>query len=37
MRNHISSILGRLNLRDCTQAALVANTFAAYLGDDTAE
>lgn len=27
VRNHISNILGRLNLRDRTQAAIVANTF----------
>ncbi|MGL5807675.1 MAG: response regulator [Xenococcaceae cyanobacterium] len=30
-RNHISNILGRLNVRDRTQAAIVANTFPNYL------
>lgn len=31
VRNHISHILTRLNLRDRTQAAIVANTFSSYL------
>jgi DNA-binding NarL/FixJ family response regulator len=31
VRNHISHILARLNLRDRTQAALVANSFLAWL------
>jgi len=31
VRNHISHILTRLNLRDRTQAALVANTFSSWL------
>jgi DNA-binding NarL/FixJ family response regulator len=30
-RNHISNILGRLNVRDRTQAAIVANTFSDFL------
>ncbi|MGL5805110.1 MAG: response regulator transcription factor [Xenococcaceae cyanobacterium] len=31
VRNHISNILGRLNVRDRTQAAIVANTFPEIL------
>jgi DNA-binding CsgD family transcriptional regulator len=31
VRNHISNILGRLNVRDRTQAAIVANTFPEVL------
>lgn len=31
VRNHISHILSRLNLRDRTQAAIVANTFSSWL------
>ena len=31
VRNHITHILGRLNLRDRTQAAICANTFMPYL------
>jgi DNA-binding NarL/FixJ family response regulator len=31
LRNHVSRILKRLNLRDRTQAALMANTFLDYL------
>ena len=31
VRNHISHILTRLNLRDRTQAAIVANTFSSWL------
>lgn len=31
VRNHISHILTRLNVRDRTQAAIVANTFVAWL------
>lgn len=33
VRNHISHILTRLNLRDRTQAAIVANTFLPWLED----
>lgn len=33
VRNHISNILSRLNVRDRTQAALVANTFHSWLED----
>ncbi|MGJ3248696.1 MAG: response regulator transcription factor [Elainellaceae cyanobacterium] len=36
-RNHISNILGRLNLRDRTQAAIVANAFMTYLEDHSAK
>ncbi|WP_414512919.1 response regulator transcription factor [Nostoc sp. PCC 9305] len=32
VRNHISNILARLNLRDRTQAAIVANSFMSWLG-----
>jgi DNA-binding NarL/FixJ family response regulator len=35
VRNHVSSILSRLDLRDRTQAAIVANTFLDYLGTQT--
>jgi DNA-binding NarL/FixJ family response regulator len=31
VRNHISHILSRLNVRDRTQAAILANAFASYL------
>lgn len=31
VRNHISHILTRLNLRDRTQAAIIANTFSSWL------
>ncbi|MDZ8239650.1 MAG: hypothetical protein RMZ69_21295 [Nostoc sp. ChiQUE01a] len=31
MRNHISHILTRLNLRDRTQASIVANSFLTWL------
>jgi FixJ family two-component response regulator len=31
VRNHITHILARLNLRDRTQAALVANSFLTWL------
>ncbi len=31
VRNHISHVLTRLDLRDRTQAAIVANTFLDYL------
>lgn len=38
VRNHISHILGRLSVRDRTQAALIANPFMIYLtGEKTAE
>jgi DNA-binding NarL/FixJ family response regulator len=33
VRNHISNILRRLDLRDRTQAAIVANTFVEFLDD----
>lgn len=32
VKNHVTSILNRLNLRDRTQAAILANTFLAQLG-----
>jgi DNA-binding NarL/FixJ family response regulator len=32
VRNHVSSLLSRLDLRDRTQAAIVANSFLDYLG-----
>ncbi|WP_413171488.1 response regulator [Anabaena azotica] len=31
VKNHVTNILGRLNLRDRTQAAILANTFLSYL------
>lgn len=31
IRNHVSNIFGRLDVRDRTQAAIVANTFSNYL------
>ncbi|MDB9447776.1 hypothetical protein [Anabaena sp. CS-542/02] len=31
VKNHVTNILNRLNLRDRTQAAIVANRFLAYL------
>lgn len=34
VRNHISHILTRLNLRDRTQAAIVANSFRSHLEDE---
>ncbi|MBD3881878.1 response regulator transcription factor [Phormidium tenue FACHB-886] len=37
VRNHISRILMRLNLRDRTQAAILANTFLPLLEDTTAD
>ena len=36
VRNHISHILGRLNVRDRTQAAIVARPFMAYLAPEQA-
>ncbi|MGC1306574.1 MAG: response regulator transcription factor [Phormidesmis sp.] len=37
VRNHISHILGRLNVRDRTQAAIISNAFIPYLtGDESA-
>jgi DNA-binding NarL/FixJ family response regulator len=36
VRNHISHILTRLNLRDRTQAAIVANAFRSYLENPSA-
>ena len=36
VRNHISHILGRLNVRDRTQAAIIANPFLAYLAPEEA-
>ena len=35
VRNHISNILGRLNVRDRTQAAIIANTFMKYLENNS--
>lgn len=37
VRNHISHILGRLNVRDRTQAAIVAHPFLDYLAPEQAE
>lgn len=34
VRNHISHILGRLNVRDRTQAAIVSSPFLAYLAQE---
>jgi DNA-binding NarL/FixJ family response regulator len=34
VKNHVTNILNRLNLRDRTQAAIFANTFLAYLEPD---
>ena len=31
VKNHVTNILNRLNLRDRTQAAIIANTFLGYL------
>jgi DNA-binding NarL/FixJ family response regulator len=31
VKNHVTNILNRLNLRDRTQAAIIANTFLSYL------
>jgi DNA-binding NarL/FixJ family response regulator len=33
VKNHVTNILNRLNLRDRTQAAIIANTFASYLNE----
>ncbi|BAY88820.1 MULTISPECIES: response regulator [unclassified Tolypothrix] len=33
VKNHVTNMLNRLNLRDRTQAAIFANTFLAYLND----
>jgi DNA-binding NarL/FixJ family response regulator len=33
VKNHVTNILNRLNLRDRTQAAIIANTFLSYLDD----
>lgn len=33
VKNHVTNILNRLNLRDRTQAAIFANTFSAYLNN----
>ncbi|MBE9100265.1 response regulator transcription factor [Vacuolonema iberomarrocanum] len=35
VRNHISNILGRLNVRDRTQAAIIANAFMKYLENNS--
>lgn len=35
VKNHVTSILSRLNLRDRTQAALLASSFLSYLGQST--
>jgi DNA-binding NarL/FixJ family response regulator len=34
VKNHVTNILTRLNLRDRTQAAILANTFLQFLDDD---
>ncbi|MFN6568414.1 DNA-binding response regulator [Nostoc minutum NIES-26] len=33
VKNHVTNILNRLNLRDRTQAAIIANTFISYLNE----
>ncbi|MEA5569844.1 response regulator transcription factor [Calothrix sp. UHCC 0171] len=33
VKNHVTNILNRLNLRDRTQAAIFANSYLSYLGD----
>ena len=33
VKNHVTNILNRLNLRDRTQAAIIANTFLSYLNE----
>lgn len=35
VKNHVTNILNRLNLRDRTQAAIIANTFSSYLHEST--
>lgn len=35
VKNHVTNILNRLNLRDRTQAAIFANTFLSYLSQNT--
>jgi DNA-binding NarL/FixJ family response regulator len=35
VKNHVTNILNRLNLRDRTQAAIIANTFLGYLEQDS--
>ncbi|MGM3307748.1 response regulator [Anabaena sp. WFMT] len=35
VKNHVTNILNRLNLRDRTQAAILANTYSSYLEQDT--
>jgi DNA-binding NarL/FixJ family response regulator len=35
VKNHVTNILNRLNLRDRTQAAILANSFFTYLEQDT--
>lgn len=35
VKNHVTNILNRLNLRDRTQAAILANTFFSYLEQST--
>ncbi|MBD2136780.1 response regulator transcription factor [Anabaena sp. FACHB-1237] len=35
VKNHVTNILNRLNLRDRTQAAIFANTFLGYLEENT--
>jgi DNA-binding NarL/FixJ family response regulator len=35
VKNHVTSILSRLGLRDRTQAAILANTYADWLNDST--
>ncbi|MEA5552472.1 response regulator transcription factor [Anabaena cylindrica UHCC 0172] len=35
VKNHVTNILNRLNLRDRTQAAILANTYSSYLEQNT--
>jgi DNA-binding NarL/FixJ family response regulator len=35
VKNHVTNILNRLNLRDRTQAAIIANTYLSYLNDSS--
>ncbi len=37
VKNHVTNILNRLNLRDRTQAAIVANTFLGYLEQNSSK
>ncbi|WP_066423722.1 response regulator transcription factor [Anabaena sp. 4-3] len=35
VKNHVTNILNRLNLRDRTQAAIIANTYLSYLNESS--